>query len=129
MVAQISAKFPNFRGPASLRDRIFGALAQTFGRYAIPFIKTYIVTSAKRIGADLFQIAAREIEEVASGRKKPQNICKRCWNKNSSNQLGGGKKKSKRRNRRTISRKNSSRIGSSRKDIFDKIKVGINREY
>ena len=70
MVAQNSANFPIFRGHARQRGRGFGALAQTLGRTAIPFIKKYIVPVAKRIGADLFEIAAPEIGEVVSGRKK-----------------------------------------------------------
>ena len=37
-------------------------------------------------------------------------------------QLGGGKKKSKRKTRRAVSRKSSSKIICSRKEIFDKIK-------
>ena len=77
MVAQNSADFPVFRGHARQRGRGFGALAQTLGRTAIPFIEKYIVPAAKRIGADLFEIAAPEIGEVVSGRKKTQNICKR----------------------------------------------------
>ena len=124
MVAQNSADFPIFRGHARQRGRAFGALAQTLGRTAIPFIKKYIVPAAKRIGADLFEIAAPEIGEVVSGRKKTQNICKRCGNKNSSETIGRWKKKSKRRTARTryISRKSRSKNSRSRKVIFDNIK-------
>ena len=39
MASRNSADFPIFRGQATLRGRTFGALAQTFGRTAIPFIK------------------------------------------------------------------------------------------
>ena len=92
MVAQNSADFPIFRGHARQRGRGFAALAQTLGRTAIPFIKKYIVPAAKRIRADLFEIAAPEIGEVVSGRKKTQNICKRCGNKNSSETIGRWKK-------------------------------------
>ena len=43
MVAQSSANFPIFHaGHARQRGRGFGALAQTLGRTAIPFIKIYI---------------------------------------------------------------------------------------
>ena len=76
MVAQSSANFPIFRGHARQRGRGFGALAQTLGRTAIPFIKKYIVPAAKRIGADLFEIAAPEIGEVVSGRKKLKRLQK-----------------------------------------------------
>ena len=70
LVAQSSAKFPIFRGHARQRGRGFGALAQTHGRTTISFIKKFIVPAAKRIGADLFEIAAQEIGEVVSGQKK-----------------------------------------------------------
>ena len=76
MVAQSSANFPIFRGHARQRGRGFGALAQTLGRTAIPFIKKYKVPAAKRIGADLFEIAAPEIGEVVSGRKKLKTFAK-----------------------------------------------------
>ena len=122
MVAQSSANFPIFRGHARQRGRGFGALAQTLGRTAIPFIKKYIVPAAKIIGADLFEIAAPEIGEVVSGRKKLKTFAKDVGKKTVQKQLGGGKKKSKRRTRRTISRKSSSKISRSRKYIFDKIK-------
>ena len=122
MVAQSLANFPIFRGHARQRGRGFGALAQTLGRTAIPFIKKYIVPAAKRIGADLFEIAAPEIGEVVSGRKKLKTLAKDVGTKTVRKQLGGGKKKSKRRTRRTISQKSSSKISRSRKDIFDKIK-------
>ena len=87
MVAQNSADFPIFRGHARQRGRGFGALAQTLGRTSIPFIKIYIA-AAKGIAEDLFEIAAPEIGEVVSGRKKNQNICKRFGNKNSSETIG-----------------------------------------
>ena len=76
MVPQSSANFPNFRRHARQRGRGFGAFAQTLGRTAIPFIKKYITTAPKRIGADLFEIAAPEIREVVSGRKKLKTFAK-----------------------------------------------------
>ena len=118
MVAQSSANFPIFRGHARQRGRGFGALAQTLGRTAISFITKYIVPATKRIGADLSEIAAPDIKEVVSGQKNSKHLQKMFEQK----QLGGGKKKSKRRTRRAISRKSSSKISHSRKDIFDKIK-------
>ena len=68
MVAQSSADFPIFWGHARQRGWGVRALAQTLGRTAIPFIKKYTVPAAKRIGRDLFEIAAPEIGEVVSGR-------------------------------------------------------------
>ena len=122
MVAQSSANFSNFCGHARQRGRGFGALAQTLGRTAIPFIKKYIVPAAKKIGADLFEIAAPDFGKVVRGRKKIKTFAKDVGTKTVRKQLGGGKKKPKRRIRRTISRKSSSKISRSRKDIFDKIK-------
>ena len=88
MFAQISANFPIFRGHARQRGRGFGALAQTHGRNAIPFIEKFIVPAAKRIGADLFnlsEIAAPEIGEVVSGRKKLKTFAKEVGTKQFEN--------------------------------------------
>ena len=86
MVAQSSANFSIFRGHARQRGRGFGAPAQTLGRTAIPFMKKYIVPAAERIGADLFEIAAPEIGEVVSGRKKnSKNLQKLLKQKNFEN--------------------------------------------
>ena len=60
-----------------------------------PFIKKYIVPAAKRIGADLFEIAAPEIGEVVSGRKKLKTFARDVGTKTVQKQLEGGKKKSK----------------------------------
>ena len=76
MVARSSANFPIFRGHARQRERGFGALAQTLGRAAIPSIKKYIVPAAKKIGANLIEIAAPEIGEVVSGRKNSKLLQK-----------------------------------------------------
>ena len=121
MVAQSSIIFPIFRGHAKQRGRRFGALAQHFGRSAISFIKKCIIPAAKRIGADLFEIAAPDIGEVVSGRKKLKTFAKDVGTKTVRKQMGGGKKKSERRTR-VIFRKNSSKISRSLKDIFDKLK-------
>ena len=124
MVAQNSADFPIFRGHARQCGRGFGALAQTLGRTAIPFIKKNIVSAAKRTGADLFEIAAPGVGEVVSGRKKLKIFARDVGTKTVRKQLGGGKKKSKRRIDRTrpFSRKSRSKNSRSRKDIFDNIK-------
>ena len=100
MVAQSSANCPIFRRHARQQE----------------------VPAAKRIGADLYEIAAPEIGEVVSGRKKLKTFANNVGTKTVRKQLGGGKKKSKRKRRRDISRKNSSKISRSRRDIFDKIK-------
>ena len=76
MVAQNSADFLIFRGHARRRGRGFGALVQTLGRTAIPFIKKYIIPAAKRVGEDLFEFAAPEIGEFVSGRNKLKTFAK-----------------------------------------------------
>ena len=76
MVAQNSATFPIFCGHARQRGRCFCSPAQTYWRTAIPFIKKYIVPAAKRIGADLFEIATPEIGEVVSGQKNSKHLQK-----------------------------------------------------
>ena len=83
-----------------------------------------MVQAAKRFGADLFEIAAPEIGEVVTGRKKFKTFAKDVGTKTVRKQLGCGKKKSKRRTARTrsISRKSRSKNSRSRKDIFDNIK-------
>ena len=55
---------PYFRGYSRQRGRGFGALAQTIGRTAIPFLRRYVVRAAKRVGADLIELAAPEIGNV-----------------------------------------------------------------
>ena len=60
---------PCFRGYSRQRGRGFGALAQTIGRTAIPFLRRYVVPAAKRVGADLIELAAPEIGNVLAGRK------------------------------------------------------------
>ena len=46
MIAEISANFLIFLGHARQRGKGFGALAQTLGRTAIPFIIKYLVPAA-----------------------------------------------------------------------------------
>ena len=52
---------PYFRGCSRQRGRGFGSLAQTIERTAIPFLRRYVVPAAKRVNADLLEIAAPEI--------------------------------------------------------------------
>ena len=70
MVAQNQLIFSILSGHVKQRGRGFGVLAQTFNRNAIPFIKKDITPAAKRIEANLFEIAAQEVREVVSGSKK-----------------------------------------------------------
>ena len=68
-----------------------GALAQFLGRTAFPCFENQIVPAAKRIGADLFEIAAPEIEWRSCQWTK--KTWKRCWNKNSTKTVGSWKKR------------------------------------
>ena len=58
-----------------------------------PFIKKYIVPAAKKIGADLLEIAAPEIGEVVSGRKNFKTFARIVGTKAVRKELGGGKTK------------------------------------
>ena len=73
MVATTSADLPYFRGHSRQRGRGFGALAQTLGRTAIPFI-SIPVPAAKRIGADILGYAAPEIGDVLTAKKKIKTL-------------------------------------------------------
>ena len=55
------SNLPYFRGYSRQKGRGIGALAQTIGRTAIPFLRRYVVPEAKRVGADLLDIAAPKI--------------------------------------------------------------------
>ena len=60
---------PYFSGYSRQKGRGFGALAQTIGRTAIPFLRQYVVPPAKRVAADLIELAAPETGKVLAGRK------------------------------------------------------------
>ena len=116
MVATTSADLPYFRGHSRQRGRGFGALAQTLGRTAIPFISKYVVPAAKRIGADLLGYAAPEIGDVLTGKKKIKTFAKDVGSKTIRKQLGGGKKKAS-------IKKKGKQSSRSRRDIFSNLKT------
>ena len=107
---------PYFRGHSRQMGRGFGALAQTIGRTAIPFLRRYVVPAAKRVGADLLDIAAPEIGSVLTGKKKFKSVAADVGKKTLRKQLGGGKV----RNCRIIRRipPKTSRRRRTRRDIF-----------
>ena len=72
------------------RGRGFGALAQVFGRTAIPFLRKHVVPAAKRIGADILEFAAPEIGEVFSGRKTFKTAAKSVGKKTLKKLLSSG---------------------------------------
>ena len=69
MVASNTLELPYYNGIGRQRGRGFGALEQVIGRTSILFLRKYIVPAAKRVGADLLEIAAPEVADVVSGRK------------------------------------------------------------
>ena len=69
MVASRNVEIPFYRGVGRQSGRVFGALAQVIGRTAIPFLRNYIISAAKRVGADLLEFAVPENAKVFSGRK------------------------------------------------------------
>ena len=93
MVASRQVEIPFYRGVGRQRGRRFGALAQIFGRTAIPFLGNYIVPAAKRVGADLLRFAVPEIAEVVIGRKNLETAAKSVGSQTLRKQLGSGSRK------------------------------------
>ena len=71
MVASRQVEIPYCRAIGRQRGKGLGALAQVFGRTAIPFLRKYVVPAAKRIGVDMLKFAAPEIGEVI---RRPQRV-------------------------------------------------------
>ena len=111
---------PYFRGYARQRGRGFGALAQTIGRTAIPFLRRYVVPAAKRVGADLIEMAAPEIGNVLTGKKKLKSVAADVGKKTLRKELGAGKTRKRRIIRRSPPK--ISRRRRTRKDIFANLK-------
>ena len=78
MVASRQVEIPFYRDIGRQRGRGFGALAQVIGRTATPFLRKCILPAAKRVGADLMELAAPETAEVVSGRKNFKTL-QRVW--------------------------------------------------
>ena len=64
MVASRQVEIPFCRGVGRQGGLGFGAIAQVFGRTAIPFSGKSIVRAAKHVGADLLEFAVPEIAEL-----------------------------------------------------------------
>ena len=118
MVASRQVEIPFYRGTGR-RGRGFGALAQSIGRTAVPFLPKYIVAAAKPIGANLLEFAAPEIAEVDSGRKKFTTAAKNVGRQTLRKQLGIGS--SKRTPRRVIPTNSAKQISRSRRDVLQTI--------
>ena len=127
MVASRQVENPYYRGVGRQCGRGFGALAQVFGRTAIPFSRKYIVPAANRVGADLLEFAVPEIAEVVSGRKNFKTAAKSVGEQTLRKQLGEGEGSRRRTGsrKRTASRviptKSAKQISRSRRDIFTNI--------
>ena len=93
MVASGQVEIPFYRGTGGQHGRGFRALAQVTGRTAIQFLRKYIVPAAKRVGADLLEIAVPEIADVVSGRKKFETAAKSVETQTLRKQLGSGSSK------------------------------------
>ena len=78
MVASNTLEFPYNKGIGRQRGRCFGALAQVIGRITILFLRNYMFTAAKRVGADLLKFAVPEVADVVSGKKSFKTAPKSC---------------------------------------------------
>ena len=119
MIASRQVDIPYYRGVGRQRGRGFGALAQVIGRTAIPFLRNYILSAAKRVGTDLLELAVPEIAEVVSGRKNFKAVAKSVGKQTLKNQLGDGSMK--RTASRAIPTKSTKQISRSRREIFTNI--------
>ena len=97
MVASREVEIPFYRGVGRQRGRWFGALAQIIGRSAIPFLRKYVVSPAKRIVADMLEFAVPQIAEVVSGRKNFKTAGKSVGKQILRKQLGEGSRSKHRR--------------------------------
>ena len=116
MVASRQVEIPFYRGVGRQGGRRFGALAQTIGRTAFPFLPKYFVPAAKRVGADLLEFAVPEFAEVVSGRKKLKTAAKSVGWQTLRKKLGSGSKK--RTARRVIPTKSAKQSSGSLRNIF-----------
>ena len=119
MVASRQVEIPYYKTVGRQRGRGFGALAQTIGRTAIPFLRKYIVPAARRVGADLLEFAVPEIAELVSGRKNFRTAAKSVGKQTLKKQLGEGSRK--RTASRIIPTKSTKQSSWSRRDIFTNI--------
>ena len=113
MVASNTLELPYYKSIGRQRGRGLGAFAQVIGRTATPFLRTYIVPAAKRVGADLLEFAVPEVADVVSGKKNFKTAAKSVGRQTLRKQIGKGKQK------RSIPVKNLKRGSRSRKDIFN----------
>ena len=95
MVVSRHVEISFYRGGGRTRGRGFGALAKVLGRTAIPSFRTYIVAAAKRVGADLLEIAAPEFADVVKGANKFELAAKNAARQTVRKPVGIGRRKKK----------------------------------
>ena len=116
MFASRQIEIPYYRGVGRQRGRGFAALSQVIGRTAFSFLRKYIVPAAKRVVADLLEVAVPEIAEVVSGRKNFKTAAKSVGKQTLKKQLGEGSRK--KTASKIIPTKSTKQIKRSRSDIF-----------
>ena len=91
MIASRQVEIPYNRGVGWQRGRGFGALAQVIGRTAIPFLRKYVVSAAKRISADMLELLPQRLERflvVENCSKRLQRVRERkLWENNSEKEV------------------------------------------
>ena len=93
MVPSRYVEIPYYRAVGRQRGRGFGVLAQDIGRTAIAFLRKYVDPAAKRIVADMLEIAAPEIREVISGRRPFKSAAKSVGKQTLRNYLVEGSRR------------------------------------
>ena len=112
MVSSNTLELPYYKGIGRRRGRGFGALAQVIGRTAFPFLRNYIVPAAKRVGADLLEVAMPEVADAVSGKTKFKTAAKSVGRQTLRKQLGGVRQK------RSIPIKNLKQNSRSRRHFY-----------
>ena len=67
------------------------SVSTTIWRSANPSLRRYVVPTAKRVGADLLDIAAPEIGNVLTAKKKFKSVAADVGKRTLRKKLGGGK--------------------------------------
>ena len=93
MVASNTLELPCYKGIGRQKGRGLGALAQVIGRTANLFLRKYIVSAAKRVGADLLAFAMPEVADVVSGKKNFRTAAKSVGRQTLRKQPGCGKQR------------------------------------
>ena len=93
IVASNTLELPYYKGIGRQSGCGFGALAQVIGRTTIPFLRKYIVPAAKRVGADLLELAVPEVGDVVRGKKNFKTAAECAGRQTLRKHNRGGKQK------------------------------------